>query len=233
MSSDIPIEVHERDFDPRDIGGCITSEIRYSPTAIEVVDYRYRTIDKKHGLGYYAAWGWYYDLRFDDVRRVIIGGNVTVYEDPDDRIKAFAGLYVGGANDYGYYLPDPENVPKTYASKCKAYLTTLSDRERDVGLRLYMEKAIEPDESRIEELRTGLGGDGKAHKPAKMPWEKEYKEPKNKSSSQHRKPASKSTAGRFAARASTARVSERRDSKGSRDSSRSPLSGDSRFRKRH
>ena len=32
---------------------------------------------------------------------------------------------------------------------------------------------------------------------------------------------------------STAHVSERRDSKGSRDSSRSPRTGDSRFRKRH
>lgn len=35
------------------------------------------------------------------------------------------------------------------------------------------------------------------------------------------------------ARASTARVSERWDSKGSRDSSRSPRTGDSRFKKRH
>ena len=38
---------------------------------------------------------------------------------------------------------------------------------------------------------------------------------------------------RSARAASTARVSERRDSKGSRDSSRSPRQGDSRFKKRH
>ena len=58
--------------------------------------------------------------------------------------------------------------------------------------------------------------------------------PGNAPTHQYRKPASKPTTGRFAARAvSTARVSERRDSKGSRDSSRSPRTGDSRFRKRH
>ena len=58
--------------------------------------------------------------------------------------------------------------------------------------------------------------------------------PGNAPTHQYRKPASKPTTGRFAARAvSTARVSESRDSKGSRDSSRSPRTGDSRFRKRH
>ena len=58
--------------------------------------------------------------------------------------------------------------------------------------------------------------------------------PDNSPTHQYKKPASKSTAGRFAARAvSTARVSERRDSKGSRDSSKSPRTGDSRFKKRH
>ena len=57
--------------------------------------------------------------------------------------------------------------------------------------------------------------------------------PDNSTTHQYKTPASKFTDGRFAARASTARVSERRDSKGSRDSSRSPRTGDSRFRKRH
>lgn len=57
--------------------------------------------------------------------------------------------------------------------------------------------------------------------------------PDNSTTHQYKTPASKSTAGRFAARTSTARVSERRDSKGSRDLSRSPRTGDFRFKKRH
>lgn len=180
MSSDIPIEIHERDFDPTDIGESITSGIEYGPYAIHVIGYRYRTIDKRYGIGYYTAWGWYYDSRYDDVRRIVLGGEVAIYQNPDDHIKAFASLYIGGPNDYDYFIPAPENIPKAYVSKCRAYLTSLSDWEREAGLRLYMEYARDPDENRIEELRTGLGTDGKAHKPAKMPWEKRYKESKSK-----------------------------------------------------
>ena len=91
----------------------------------------------------------------------------------------------------------------------------------------------------ISDSRKTLRPHTGSHRPRKSGGDctspsKVISKPGNAPTHQYKKPASKSTAGRLAARAvSTARVSERRDSKGSRDSSRSPRQGDSRFKKRH
>lgn len=188
MSADATIELDLADRDYFGYGEGITQCLEFEIPNFSCVDHRFRMIDKTHGIGYYSCWGWYYDTRYDDVRRMIFGGYMNCNPvNLADHLAAYGGLYAGGANDYDYYLPGPENVPKVFVSKCRAYLTSLTEWEKDAGLRLYMEKAIDPDENRIEELRTGLGPDGKAHKPAKMPWEKGHRESKTRTRSKSKR----------------------------------------------